>query len=67
MSAIDQAIRAVAKPIDNPHKGDGSTPYATHKGILNLLGIDMTVYILSDGRSIIEAGDFNRFFDGLPK
>lgn len=55
------------KPIESdsalPVRDD--LPYATHSGVLNIFGLDLKCYRLSDGRAVFDADDINRFFGGL--
>lgn len=37
-------------------------PYATHEGSLNIFGVDLKCYRLSDGRAVFDADDVHRFF-----
>lgn len=45
---------------DAMHQGD--IPYATHSGVLDLMGHQFRVYRLSDGNTVINADDLNAFF-----
>ena len=36
--------------------------YATHEGVLDIGGFKFKVYILNDGRRIIDQGDMEEFF-----
>lgn len=38
-------------------------PYATHEGVLNLLGMDLKCYRLSTGQAIFDAEDMEKFFE----
>ncbi len=55
---INKMIEFALVPIANPEVGDGSMPYATHSGVLNLFGKDMRVYRLNTGQAIIDSEDF---------
>lgn len=37
-------------------------PYATHKGVLNLMGSELVCYQLSDGTRVFDAESLERFF-----
>lgn len=41
-------------------------PYATHEGVLVILGKSLHCYQLSDGQRVIDAGDFETFFNSEP-
>lgn len=57
MDRLDwEAIEQNAKP-------DGSLPYATHTGVLKIGDFEIRCYRLSDGKAIVDAEDFNKFFD----
>ncbi len=57
---LDQQVKweLVAPPASNP---DG-LPYATHSGILEIMGNRLRCHRLSDGQAIIDAEDFQRVF-----
>lgn len=41
---------------------DDDTLYATHSGVLSIGGINLRVYLLNDGRRVIESEDLERLF-----
>lgn len=45
----------------NPSDDDGR-PYATHSGVLEILGRKLRVYRLSDGKAVIHADDIHELF-----
>lgn len=40
-----------------------SLPYVTHEGELDIAGIKLRVYLLSDGRRVTKKEDLARFFE----
>ena len=66
MAPIQRLIEAVdMQPVEilaNPH---GDLPYVTHKGILNLGGLELPVMRLSDGRAVITEEGMNLFIQWL--
>lgn len=44
---------------------EGDLPHATHSGILDLGGMKLRVFQLSDGKRVIEENDLIAFFEGL--
>lgn len=50
---------------DRPSGPDNSEgiPYATHEGVLDLMGHKMRCYRLSNGQTVFDADDFKAFFD----
>lgn len=40
--------------------GDGDIPYVTHEGALDLYGVTLRVYQLSNGKRIVDAEDIAR-------
>lgn len=65
MTPADAMMNTVEwKPIESDSAllvGD-DLPYATHSGVLNLFGIDLKCFRLSDGRCVFDADDVHRFF-----
>lgn len=43
--------------------GSSALPYVTHSGVLHIAGQELRCYRLNDGRAIIDADDFNAFFE----
>lgn len=41
-------------------------PYVTHSGVLDLAGVKLRCYRLSDGRAILDAEDIHAFLAGIP-
>jgi hypothetical protein len=63
---IEAALDALEwKPIadENIHE-DGTYPYATHEGVLEIGTMKLKVYQLSDGKRVIAHDDFLAFFGG---
>lgn len=52
--AVDTAIGDV----------DGNIPHVTHTGVLEITGIKMKCYRLSNGKTIIDSEDVNKLFGG---
>lgn len=48
---------------DHTPSADG-LPYATHSGVLDVMGYKLRCYRLNDGRTILNADDVNAFFGG---
>jgi hypothetical protein len=46
---------------DQPGATDG-TPYATHEGVLEILGHKLRCYRLNTGQTVFNADDVNAFF-----
>lgn len=44
------------------HGADDGIPYATHEGILDLFGIEMRCFRLSDGKAVIDAESVEKLF-----
>ena len=44
---------------------DDGIPYATHEGVLEVGGLSLRCYRLSDGRAVFNADDLEVFFIGL--
>lgn len=40
---------------------EGELPYATHAGVMELMGHKLRCYRLNDGRAIFDADDLNAF------
>ena len=40
-------------------------PTATHSGVVTIMGVDLHVHRLDDGRTIIEADDVHRLFEAM--
>ena len=62
-SAVNRMLDAVAwmpqpEPLDNPNM----LPFVTHSGVLDLGGIKLKVYQLSNGNRIIDADDLHKLF-----
>ena len=49
--------------VDEPAEKNSDLPYATHSGVLKLLGYEFRCYQLSDGRRGFHADDVQRFCD----
>ncbi|MCK9458281.1 MAG: hypothetical protein M0R80_01355 [Proteobacteria bacterium] len=47
-----------------PPELDGEVPFATHRGVLDLGGVKLKVYQLSDGQRVIDAEDLEALFGG---
>lgn len=63
---IEQAINAVLVPIDNPHQSSDGMPYATHKGVLELVpGLRINCYRLNTGQAVIDQQGLNDFLEFL--
>ena len=63
---IDQAIAAVLQPISNPQQSADGMPYATHKGVLELVpGMRMNCYRLNTGQAVIDEDGLRAFLDFL--
>lgn len=62
MSILDSVKFAAVEP---PEVHDGSMPYVTHEGVLEVAGHSLRCYRLSDGKAIINADDFHAFFGAL--
>jgi len=45
--------------------GDGSLPYATHEGVLEIGDVKLKCYRLNTGQAIFDESDFIKFFEGL--
>ena len=63
MTPIESMISDVLVPIDDPTISD-DMPYATHSGVLNIMGVELKVYRLNTGQAIIDSEDMMRLFDG---
>lgn len=63
---IEQAIAAVLQPISNPQQSADGMPYATHKGVLELVpGLRMNCYRLNTGQSVIDEEGMRAFLEFL--
>ncbi|MBN8492379.1 MAG: hypothetical protein J0M00_13245 [Burkholderiales bacterium] len=60
--SIDAALAQVDwAPTNSAPTTDGSR-YATHSGVLDVLGFEFRVYRLNTGEAVIHADDMERFF-----
>lgn len=63
---IDQAIDAVLEPIEGVKPSESGMPYATHKGVLELVpGLRMNCYRLNTGQSVIDEEGMRAFLEFL--
>jgi hypothetical protein len=63
---IDQAIDAVLEPIEGVKPPESGMPYATHKGVLELVpGLRMNCYRLNTGQSVIDEEGMRAFLEFL--
>ena len=63
---IEQAINAVLVPIDCPHQSGNGMPYATHKGVLELVpGLRINCYRLNTGQAVIDEEGLGAFLEFL--
>ena len=63
---IDQAIDAVLEPIEGVKPPESGMPYATHKGVLELVpGMRMNCYRLNTGQAVIDEDGLRAFLDFL--
>lgn len=62
-SPAESMIDSVVKPVENPVKGDGSLPYITHEGILEIGEKKLRCYILNNGMRIFDSEDVENFFN----
>ena len=53
------------QPLPKQDCADSNKPYATHEGVLHIGAISLRVYVLNDGRRIINAEDLTKFFQEL--
>jgi len=59
---IDALLSTVVWTEGEPQATDDGTPYATHSGVLDLLGSKLRVHRLSNGSAVINADDLKAFF-----
>ena len=50
---------------ENVPPQDDGIPYATHEGVLELMGVSMRVYRLSSGQAVVHADDMEQFLAPL--
>lgn len=63
---IDQAIDAVLKPIEGVQPSDNGMPYATHRGVLELVpGLRINCYRLNTGPAVIDEEGLSAFLEFL--
>lgn len=63
---IEQAINAALVPIDSPHQSSDGMPYATHKGVLELVpGLRINCFRLNTGQTVIDQQGLNAFLEFL--
>jgi hypothetical protein len=62
---ILDGVEWVAAEGDAPTNGANDLPYATHSGVLQIGEHSLKCFRLSDGQSVFDAEDFERFFDGM--
>lgn len=65
MSPIETMLEGVAWQEQAPPEVDCGIPYATHSGVLNLMGRNLRCFRLNDGRAIFDADDLADFFGAL--
>ncbi len=46
---------------------DDGIPYATHNGVLDILGSKLRCYRLSDGKTVFDADDVEKLFGQVPQ
>lgn len=62
-SPMDKVFEAVEwQAVDWPEVPAEGLPYATHRGILRIMGAELECFILSDGSRIFTAESLARFF-----
>jgi hypothetical protein len=49
---------------DGPPEDDDGTPWATHEGVMDIMGHKLRCYRLNTGQAIINADDMHDFFGG---
>lgn len=59
---INKMIDDVVKPCAIPENIKEGDVYATHEGVMKFGDAEMRVYVLNDGRRIINSEDMERFF-----
>lgn len=65
-TSIEAAIKAVVQPVPDAVPDESGLPYVTHSGVLELApGLRVKVYVLSDGRPIIDEEGFAAFLRWL--
>ena len=67
MSGIDGLLKTVEwipTGMTASESSDG-LPYATHSGVLEIMGFKMRCHRLSTGQAIFDADDFNEFFERM--
>lgn len=65
MKPMDALMAAVEwEVVDGAKTNDDGIPYATHSGVLNIMGQSLRVYRLNTGQAIINADDLDAFFGG---
>lgn len=64
-SGIETALDTVDwLPVERPAAAAGEL-YATHAGVLEIVGIRLRCYRLNDGVAVFDADDVKAWFDGL--
>lgn len=64
-TTFEAALDALDYEEHAPPKTVGDLPYVVRSAVLSIPGvIDLRVYVLSDGRRIVNAEDLERFFCG---
>ena len=53
------------KPLSLERDPKDGTPFATHMGVLTMFGISMRCYRLSNGITVFNAEDFERFWGAM--
>lgn len=65
-SFVDEMIDQIAvKEMPKPANIQDGELYATHEGIMQIGDKSLRVYILSDGKRIIDAEDVDNFFKSV--
>ena len=62
---IDAMLDALEWRAIDPYPSPDGLPIVTHEGILNLMGVDLRVYRLSDGNRVIHNEDMGRLFETM--
>jgi hypothetical protein len=50
------------KELPAPEHGEDGLPYATHEGTMQIGGVELRVYQLSDGQRVIDVDDAAKLF-----
>ncbi len=65
MTPAEKMVDDACTPIDKPDNIKEGEVYVTHSGVVDIGGVKLRCYILSDGKRIFDADDVHNFFEPL--